>query len=475
MLSDWVETAWTRHADGSLLGRPLRPLPDVLQRLDGRRGTLPGDLSPRARQGRAIRLLAGAGYGAEGRLAGDVAMSFDPAGQRFTIAAAEARALEQRWRETPLAATPGPVPVPAGIGGKIDALPLSPALAARLRAAGQDLLAGSERRLWAGGGGALVPGALPDAVVFHDDALPVPLTLMIETTTACNFRCGFCYGRHVAQGVMKPDAFLAVLEHLPALAAVEFTGEGEPLLNRHVPDMIRAVKARGAWVHLTTNGSRMTRERAGMIVDLGIDTVATSMESLDAARFARLRPGGDLAEVQRAMALLVEERRRRGRGPDLLLWVTLLRSTLGEIDAFLDYAGSAGFARVEFQVLNGLAAYRRFYDADLAAELLTGAELRQHRDRPTTSSRTRQVIDDLLAIQAGRRCDIFMGALTVDWRGQVMPCRLLKSPQHPSAGDLGRLSLDEIWHDPGFAEFRFALQHGVVLNACDGCAYVAGA
>lgn len=474
MLSRWIDTAWTAAADGALTGHPLRPLPDALLRLDRRRGDAPGDLGPRAGHGRQIRLLAGAGYSGARRVAADVPLLFDPEKQVFRMDAAEAGRLEGRWRDARLVAA-GRLPRPAGIGGKLDAPALSPAIAARLTPSGAVLLVDDDRALWSGDDGVAMAAALPDAVLFHGDDLSAPITLLVEATTACNYRCGFCYGRHLAQGVMRLPAFLAMIEKLPALAAVEFTGEGEPLLNKALPAMIRACKARGAWVHLTTNGSLMTPERAALILDLGVDTVATSMESLDPARFARLRPGGDLAEVKRAIALLAAEGRARGGGPDLLLWVTLLRSTLGEIDAFLDYAEAAGFARVEFQLLNRLAAYRRFYDEALRAEMLDVTELLTFRARPSTSASARRVIDEILDIHAGRRCDIFMGALTVDWQGAVTPCRLLKTPQHPNAGHLRHTDLDRIWRDPGFVDFRFALQHGVVLNACDGCAYVAGA
>ncbi|MGU3495494.1 radical SAM protein [Xanthobacteraceae bacterium A53D] len=474
MLSHWVDTAWTRQEDGALSGRPLAPLPDALLRLGQHPGDLPTGLSGRARAGRFIRLLAGAGYGRRQCLAADVAMLFDAEHTLFRIETEELRRLDRRWRDARFTFGDGLPPTRAGIGGTLEAYALSPALAARLRPADARLYVSTDQSLWS----ARPAGparALPDALVFHDDTLPVPITLMVEATTACTYRCGFCYGRHLAQRMLGLPAFLAMLDDLPALAAVEFTGEGEPLLNKNLPAMIRACKARGAFVHLTTNGSRMTPERAALICDLGIDVVATSMESLDPASFARLRPGGELAEVKNAMALLAGERQARGRGPDLLLWVTLLRSSLHEIDAFLDYAAAAGFARVEFQVLNRLAAYRRFYTADLAAEMLEAADLEVHRNRPTTSARARLVIDELLAIHGGRRCDIFMGAATADSRGEVTPCRLLKAPQHPSVGNLAHQPLEEIWADPGFAHFRFTLQHGVVLNACDGCAYVAGA
>lgn len=479
MLSVWVDTQWTRLPDGALEGRPEAPLPAALTRLAEGRDGGPLGLSGRAVSAEGMRLRAGLGYGRARHLAGDVALLFDPCRRRFRIAAEKVVALERRWAQATFAVRADRPVFAAGVGGTLSHSGISVDLARALGLDGPGLSVSEDGSLWARAADGVTrgsaPAGAPDAIVFHSDDLQEPTTLTVEATTACNFRCGFCYGRHIAQGVMRVDAFLAILDALPRLAAVEFTGEGEPMLNKDVPEMIRACKARGAWVHLTTNGSRMTRERVETIFDLEVDAVATSMETLDHARFARLRPGGDLDEVKRAMASLASETRARGRGPNLLLWVTLVRSSLDEIDAFLDYAGEAGFARVEFQTLNRLSAYRRFYSVELQAEILSPEELRAHRNRPSCSARARAVIDEILATHAGRRCDIFMGSTMVYWQGEVTPCRLLKVPQHPSCGNARRAPLTEIWRETGFVDFRFALQHGVVLNACDGCAYVAGA
>lgn len=475
MLSHWVDTAWTRRADGALEGRPTAPLPAALMRLAERHDIGPLGLSSRALGTEGVRLRAGLGYGHARQLAGDVAMVFNPVDRRFQISEAEVKTVERRWAEAVFAVRSNLPVFPAGVGGTLPHTGISDDLARAMGLDGPGLRTSGDGALWARAGDAAHSEVSPDAIVFHSDELREPTTLTVEVTTACNFRCGFCYGRHITQGVMRLDAFLAILDALPYLTAVEFTGEGEPLMNKDLPEMIRACKSKGAWVHLTTNGSRMTRDRVETIFDLGVDAVATSMESLDPTTFAHLRPGGDLEEVKRAMASLGAEKRARGCGPDLLLWVTLLRSSLDQIDTFLDYAEEAGFARVEFQTLNRLAAYQRFYSPELKAELLSPQDLQAHRDRPSCSERARAVIDEILATNSGQRCDIFMGSTMVYWQGEVTPCRLLKVPQHPTCGNARHTPLAEIWRDTGFVDFRFALQHGIVLNACDGCAYVAGA
>ena len=55
---------------------------------------------------------------------------------------------------------------------------------------------------------------------------------VIEPTSRCNFRCGFCAGRHMEQGDMDLHNFISVLNQLPKLKYLYLSGEGEGLLNR---------------------------------------------------------------------------------------------------------------------------------------------------------------------------------------------------------------------------------------------------
>ena len=59
--------------------------------------------------------------------------------------------------------------------------------------------------------------------------------------------------------------------------------EGEPLLNKHLPSMIRYAKQRNVAnsIDLTTNASLMDRDLALALVDAGLDRMNISIEALD--------------------------------------------------------------------------------------------------------------------------------------------------------------------------------------------------
>ena len=314
---------------------------------------------------------------------------------------------------------------------------------------------------------------LPSALAFHCSKFPVQMTLKLEPTTSCNFRCEFCYGRHIEQGSLTIEDFYLILDRFPTLKSVELTGEGEPLVNRHIYQMVRSCSERGLWTHLTTNGSLLNQRNCELLIGAGLSSLAISLESLDASQFARLRPGGNLEMVLNGIRTVNMVKKRSRSQLELKLWVSILRETLSEIDKIEAFAREAEIDCVEYQTLNPMSAYTRFYDDSLRKNLLTMAEIEGLIHAPDTKPALRTILSTLAESYRGRRCEVFMSTAMVYWQGSITPCCLLKTPHFPELGNLTSESVEEIWNRTDFKFFRFALQHGVVLQSCKGCPFLA--
>jgi MoaA/NifB/PqqE/SkfB family radical SAM enzyme len=370
--------------------------------------------------------------------------------------------------------TPVPLaPTPAGIGGAVTLPTASSRFVRALDATGEVAYAPHAHALVAPAVNARPADV--SAVAFHGVARPDRMTLKIEPTTRCNFRCGFCYGRHLVQGSITADQFRRIIDDFDGLSAVEITGEGEPLVNPAIYTLIAHCATRGLWTHVTTNGSMLTPRNCERLIASGVSSIAVSLESLDPLRFAELRPGGRIEDVRRGLDELIAARARAGAPATIRLWITLLRSTLHEIEQITQYAVACGVDLLEFQTLNPLPSYRRLYGPALIAELLCPRELSAVLDDPESPPALRAAVSAALGPYAGVRCDIFQHTATVNWEGKVTPCCLLKAPDFPDFGSLLETSLSEVWAREDFAFFRFALQHGMVLQSCDGCPDVHGA
>lgn len=315
--------------------------------------------------------------------------------------------------------------------------------------------------------------ARPDAIAFHSSGLPETMSLKFEPTTRCNFKCEFCYGRHLAQGDLTYDDFLAILDRMPYIKAVELTGEGEPLLNIHILDMLSRCNERGVWTHITTNASMLKEERCRKMLKAGVDSVAISLEAFKAEQFETLRIGGHFEKVVDGIRNLARLRGEREKPMELRLWVTLLRDTYSQVDDITAFAEEVGIDSVEYQSLNSMSSYSRFYTPELQRNILTLPEMKEIADDPATSPTLRNALLDIISVYQGRRCDIFMSTIMANWQGEVTPCCMLKAPDFQSFGNLNVDTLETLWNGEDYRFFRFALQHGVILESCRECPDVA--
>lgn len=150
-----------------------------------------------------------------------------------------------------------------------------------------------------------------DAVHSDHPALrPAPTKLFVESTTRCNLRCRMCVkqtGAGGPEGDFSPDLFFALEPALPGLEALVLSGIGEPLLHPGLEDLVRAARRRlpsKAWVGFQTNGLLLNGRRASSLVDAGVDRVCVSLDSVSRDAFRRIREGGEVDAVERALDAL---------------------------------------------------------------------------------------------------------------------------------------------------------------------------
>jgi putative metalloenzyme radical SAM/SPASM domain maturase len=207
-----------------------------------------------------------------------------------------------------------------------------------------------------------------------------PSKLFVETTSRCNLNCFMCVKQTAAGGVAEGDLAVATFERLsgalPHLEALVLNGVGEPLLHPRLEDFIRLAKQRmpaSGWVGFQTNGVLLSRQRARTLVEAGLDRVGLSLDGVTPETFRRVREGGELAAVERAMAALAEAGRDCGRS-DLRVGVefVLMRDNLHELPEALRWAAQRG---ATFAIVTHMLPYAAAHAGHAAYEPCSDAAL----------------------------------------------------------------------------------------------------
>ncbi len=108
--------------------------------------------------------------------------------------------------------------------------------------------------------------------------------LYIEPTSNCNFNCKMCF-RHTWFDEkftdMTWEMFEQIIEGIPfGVETIFFGGMGEPLYHRDILRMVEVCKAKGYRVELLTNGSLLSEEMCGKLMDLNLNKLWVSLDDI---------------------------------------------------------------------------------------------------------------------------------------------------------------------------------------------------
>lgn len=221
----------------------------------------------------------------------------------------------------------------------------------------------------------------------------------VEASSICNLHCRFC-PREVLpdSGLMLQSTFDRFLDEvrLSWRDTLSFVGMGEPTLNPRLPGFIREAKRRypGAKTWVTSNGTTLSREMAGNLIDAGLDILDISFNGLDAATYEQEMPGAKYAVTLANVEQAGEQIASTGRP-------TRLQVNYIAEPADVELNGAVQ----SFWRKRGIVHFRPQRPHDRAGQAQTGG-------RMLTGT----------AGLGGRACCLFQVTTFFTWRGDVLYC-----------------------------------------------------
>ena len=147
-----------------------------------------------------------------------------------------------------------------------------------------------------------------------------PLFVSVEPAAVCQLRCPACpVGmrneqseiRRQRSALMSREVWQRVLAQIRDKAwVVQFYFQGEPLLNKDLPQMISDAREAGLYTIVSTNAQTMTPETAEALVHAGLDRIIVSMDGLTDESYNAYRVGGSVAKTKAALRYLREAKEK---------------------------------------------------------------------------------------------------------------------------------------------------------------------
>lgn len=131
--------------------------------------------------------------------------------------------------------------------------------------------------------------------------LAAPYSAFVFPTTYCNFKCAYC-GHSLGHAEMKRqydfqpehmtmETYEKTIEQLAEfpqkLKLLSLTGQGEPLLNPHIADMVRMAREKGVAerIEIISNASMLRPALADALIEAGLDTLRVSLQGLSSEKY----------------------------------------------------------------------------------------------------------------------------------------------------------------------------------------------
>jgi molybdenum cofactor biosynthesis enzyme MoaA len=293
----------------------------------------------------------------------------------------------------------------------------------------------------------------------------------IDPTSVCDLHCGYCVGRDWRQAHLKADHFNEFVDSLPRLEYVQLQGEGEPMLAKRFWDHLESLRAGGTDVGFTTNGRHLTDDAVRRLIDLGVRSIAVSVDTLDPALFRRIRGGGlrrTLAGIERLMT-------HRPQGMDVFTTSVLMQLTFDGFTELIQYAADGGLSMPSCQPLQVKSSYVSHYkDLDFGTQALTSVQMDwmdAYGAQRSKFRKERGLSTFYEAVQSAApqaRCAFIEHSVHLRFDGHMFACCFIKEDGF-SLGQVGTATVLDLIDSKNRRGMKFEIAAGRIPEPCVGC------
>lgn len=318
-----------------------------------------------------------------------------------------------------------------------------------------------------------------------------PVCLYLETTNRCNLLCTTCprtYEQLEPEADMSWELFTSIVSQFSSVKRVVLHGVGEPMLVKDLPERIAYLKQRGIYVLFNTNGTLLTEANGERLLESGLDELRVSLDAAESSVFQMVR-GRDMFD--RIVTNLTNFRRRQrelgSELPRVSLWLTGLRETIGQLEAFVRLAHQMDVQEVYLQRLvffndntHGLArSESALFEHTTAAEedvIRRAEELARSLGVAFNASGATEPGASIKQRRQDQPWSLCRRPWTLMYftaTGRALPCCIAPFSMHGydsfTLGDATQQSLREIWNGEQYVDFRAGLMGPEPPRACANC------
>lgn len=295
-------------------------------------------------------------------------------------------------------------------------------------------------------------------LIYHPDVVArwlkgesiYPIEVEISPSGACNHRCIFCAVDYIGYqpSFLDKDVIIRDISHMSkkGLKSVICSGEGEPLLNKDMPDIANTIKSFGVDVAMSSNGVLFTKEKA--LDCLGAFTwIRFSVASMEENSYNSIQRGkaGDLEKVKVNLEEAVRIKKDKKLKTTLGVQCLLLPDNMNQISDMADQLRKIGVDYLTIkpysQHLHSENTFMIDYEAVLEMETL----LKQYESEKFKIYFRANAMRKMHHEKCYATCWGLPFMTHIDASGNVWPCVAHIGAEEFCYGNIYEKSFEEIW------------------------------
>lgn len=174
-----------------------------------------------------------------------------------------------------------------------------------------------------------------------------PEGVMVEPASICNVRCVLC---PITKGKIKRQTnFLdfQVYKNIFRVSRyfikyITFWNFGEPLLNKHLPEMVRYVATTGVNTQVSTNGQFFEKEYLEELLSSGLTKLIISIDTYNKNQYEKYRVGGNFDILQENIRKIIDIKRRINSKTQIVLQFLVTKENQSNVDEIKIFGNKFG-------------------------------------------------------------------------------------------------------------------------------------
>ena len=291
----------------------------------------------------------------------------------------------------------------------------------------------------------------------------LPISYSIEPTNHCNLKCPECPSGLGA--LTRPLGLLNFNDFKKWIDQIKDTGfyvqlffQGEPYINKHLPDMIKYAQTNNVYISISTNGHFVNEKNVDLVLENAPDKLIYSVDGLDEESYQKYRVGGTFKQADEGLRLLIKRRKELNKNkPFVEFQFIVMKQNEHQLDEVRKYCDEVGVDKLVFKTMQ-ISSYE-----NAIKFLPTNPKYRRYLVKDETFS---------IKNKMKNHCFALWRTSVITWDGKVVPCCFDKDAEY-TLGILNGKSFSDIWTSKQYQDFRQSVlddrkQNKICTNCTEG-------